>query len=34
MKFYDRKRELSWLQSTREIAFNNHSQMTMVTGRR
>lgn len=34
MKFYDRKKELSWLQSTREIAFNNHSQMTMVTGRR
>lgn len=34
MNFYDRIQELGWLQQTRETAFGNHSQMTMVTGRR
>lgn len=34
MKFYNREKELDWLGHTREIAFGNHSQMTMVTGRR
>lgn len=34
MKFYNREKELEWLQKTREVAFGNHSQMTMVTGRR
>lgn len=34
MKFYDREKELELLARTREIAFNNHSQMTVLTGRR
>ena len=34
MKFYDRKNELEWLERTRNIAFSNHSQMTVLTGRR
>ena len=34
MKFYNRNNELSLLQSTRKIAFSNHSQMTVLTGRR
>ena len=34
MKFYNREKELDWLGHTREIAFGNYSQMTMVTGRR
>lgn len=34
MKFYDRTEELEWLGQTRKTAFENHSQMTVVTGRR
>jgi hypothetical protein len=34
MKFYDRKLELQQLADIRQIAFTNHSQMTVVTGRR
>lgn len=34
MKFYNRKQELELLAHTREVAFNNHSQMTALTGRR
>ncbi len=34
MKFYDRKIELDELQRTRAIAFEQHSQMTAVMGRR
>lgn len=34
MKFYNRETELALLQQTREIAFNDHSQMTVLTGRR
>lgn len=34
MKFYNREKELQRLNSTREVAFNNHSQMTVLTGRR
>jgi len=34
MKFYNREQELGLLAQTREIAFNNHSQMSALTGRR
>ncbi len=34
MKFYNRERELELLAHTRDVAFNNHSQMTVLTGRR
>lgn len=34
MKFYNREKELERLSQTREIAFSNHSQMTVLTGRR
>jgi uncharacterized protein len=34
MKFYHREQELGLLTQTREIAFNNHSQMSALTGRR
>lgn len=34
MKFYNRERELELLARTREVAFGNHSQMTVLTGRR
>lgn len=34
MKFYNREQELKLLANTRDVAFNNHSQMTAVTGRR
>ena len=34
MKFYDRKNELGTLENTRRIAFSDHSQMTVLTGRR
>ncbi|MGV8094681.1 MAG: ATP-binding protein [Mangrovibacterium sp.] len=34
MKFYNREQELELLARTRNIAFNNHSQMTALTGRR
>lgn len=34
MKFYNRIEELQTLADTRHIAFTNHSQMTVVTGRR
>ena len=34
MKFYNREKELQRLNKTREVAFNNHSQMTVLTGRR
>lgn len=34
MKFYNREQELSILAHTRELAFSNHSQMTVLTGRR
>lgn len=34
MKFYNRKQELELLAQTRDVAFNSHSQMTALTGRR
>lgn len=34
MKFYDRKEELALLERRRNVAFNDHSQMTVLTGRR
>ncbi len=34
MKFYNREQELGLLARTRKIAFNNHSQMSALTGRR
>lgn len=34
MKFYNREQELKLLANTRDVAFNNHSQMTVLTGRR
>ena len=34
MKFYNRKNELELLENTRNIAFSDHSQMTVLTGRR
>ncbi|MDR1160954.1 MAG: ATP-binding protein [Tannerellaceae bacterium] len=34
MKFYNREQELDVLAQTREVAFNSHSQMTALTGRR
>ena len=34
MKFYNRQNELSLLESTRKIVFTDHSQMTVLTGRR
>jgi AAA+ ATPase superfamily predicted ATPase len=34
MKFYNREKELERINRTREVAFNNHSQMTVLTGRR
>lgn len=34
MKFYNREKEQELLARTREIAFNGHSQMTALTGRR
>ena len=34
MKFYNRNKELHKLQSLREASFNDHSRLTVVTGRR
>ncbi len=34
MKFYDREKEMESLAKIRQIAFNDHSQMTAITGRR
>jgi len=34
MKFYNREQELELLARTRDVSFNNHSQMTALTGRR
>lgn len=34
MKFFDRESELAQLEQQRKIAFNDHSQMTVLTGRR
>lgn len=34
MKFYNREPELVLLDHTRDVAFNNHSQMTVLTGRK
>jgi len=34
MKFYNREKEMQRLGKSREIAFGNHSQMTVLTGRR
>ncbi len=34
MRFYNRETELNILEKTRQTAFNNHSQMTVLTGRR
>lgn len=34
MRFYNREKELSVLEKVRQIAFANHSQMTVLTGRR
>ena len=34
MKFYNRKKELAELQKVRELAFAEHSKLTVLTGRR
>lgn len=34
MQFYNREKELELLARTRNVAFNNYSQMTAITGRR
>ncbi|MDR3328607.1 MAG: ATP-binding protein, partial [Prevotellaceae bacterium] len=34
MKFYNRTSELATLQGIRELAFSDHSRLTVVTGRR
>ena len=34
MKFYNREKELAALEKVRQAAFSNHSQMTVLTGRR
>lgn len=34
MKFYNREKELALLEKTRQIAFTQHSQLTVLTGRR
>ena len=34
MKFYDREEELKELERMRELSFNGHSRLTVVTGRR
>lgn len=34
MKFYNREREIARLRETREMAYSDHSRMTVVTGRR
>ena len=34
MKFYNREKELDMLERGRYAAFNLHSQMTVLTGRR
>ena len=34
MKFYNREKELAALEKVRRTAFSNHSQMTVLTGRR
>lgn len=34
MKFYNREKELKALDEIRQMSFNNHSQMTVLTGRR
>ena len=34
MKFYNREREISKLREIREQAYNDHSRLTVVTGRR
>ena len=34
MKFYNREKELGSLNQIRVVAFNSHSQMTVLTGRR
>ena len=34
MKFYNREKELAALEEIRQISFSNHSQMTVLTGRR
>ena len=34
MRFYDRKRELERLNSIREVALRDHSQLVALTGRR
>ena len=34
MKFYNRTRELAELQRIKNLSFNEHSRMTVLTGRR
>ena len=34
MKFYNREKELDELQKVRELAFSEHSKLTVLTGRR
>lgn len=34
MKFYDRSTEMAELQRIKEMAYNNHSKLTVITGRR
>ncbi len=34
MKFYNREKELAMLREIRERSFENHSQFTVITGRR
>ena len=34
MKYYNREREIAKLQEVRELSYNDHSRLTVVTGRR
>lgn len=34
MKFYNREKELEALNKVRELSFNKHSMLTVLTGRR
>lgn len=34
MKFYNRTKEIAELQRIKEIAYNDHSKLTALTGRR
>ena len=34
MKFYNREHEIAKLREVRELSYNDHSRLTVVTGRR